>query len=311
MPSRSRQSAGRLSDTIARAERAAASGALLIRAERLAWGAMQGRHATRSRGASQEFYDFRAHATGESASTIDWKVFARTDRSYVRTFRQEARARIVLVVDLSASMSFRGWTDGGVSKAWRAKELAAACALIAAAQGDQIGAVVAGDTEPLHLDPAAGQARAMHIVGALERAPVAGDSGLAPGLRLARTIAGRSGVIIALSDCLDDARTILSATAEAVEPGGAQRRLILIQTLRSEEIRGIGPGRAARLVDPETDQWSAGDDARIAEAAERVRAHLDEIRRGVQRLGGRCALHLVDVEDPMHALAEALIAARP
>ncbi len=306
MPSRSRRSDDRLSDTIARAERGAASGALIIRAERLAWGAMQGRHAARARGASQEFYDFRAHTTAESAAAIDWKVFARTDRLYVRTFRQEARARVVLVVDLSASMAFRGWGEQGESKAQRAKELASACALIAAAQGDQIGAVASGESGALRLEAGSGQGRALRVVSALERGTVGGRSGLAEGLRLAGAMAGRNGIIIALSDCLDEAGAILGAAAAAVEPGDAQRRLLLIQTLRSEEIRGIGPGRVARLVDPETKAWSAADEDRIRAGAARARAHLDEIRRGAQRLGGRAALHVVDQEDPIHALAEIL-----
>ena len=71
-------------------------------------GVYQGRHRTRDRGSSTEFYDYRAYTPGDPTQLIDWRLYGRTDRLYIRRFQQESQLTVLLVVDGSASMYFGG-----------------------------------------------------------------------------------------------------------------------------------------------------------------------------------------------------------
>ena len=67
----------------------------------LAEGWLNGRHRSRLRGASTEFHEYRAYAPGDDPALVDWRVFARNDRHYVKTFEQETNLECHLLVDSS------------------------------------------------------------------------------------------------------------------------------------------------------------------------------------------------------------------
>src|SRR5688500_5370095 len=74
----------------------------------LAEGWLSGRHRSRLRGASTEFSEYRPYSEGDDPALVDWRVFARTDRHYVKTFEQETNLECHLMVDSSSSMGFAG-----------------------------------------------------------------------------------------------------------------------------------------------------------------------------------------------------------
>jgi uncharacterized protein (DUF58 family) len=102
-------------------------------------GFLMGLHRSPHRGFSAEFAELRAYQAGDDLRYIDWRMYGRSDRYYVKQFEEETNLRAHILVDISESM---GWSsEPGVqpSKLWYAKHLAASIALILLRQGDSVG----------------------------------------------------------------------------------------------------------------------------------------------------------------------------
>src|SRR4029453_1507994 len=102
-------------------------------------GFLTGLHRSPHYGFSQEFKEYRAYVEGDDPRFVDWNVYARTERTYVRRFEGETNTRLMLLLDASASM---GYTSTTVTKLQYAKFLAAALAYLAARQHDPVGLIV-------------------------------------------------------------------------------------------------------------------------------------------------------------------------
>ena len=114
-------------------------GGIELIAREVVEGFLMGLHRSPHRGFSAEFAELRAYQAGDDLRYIDWRMFGRSDRYYVKQFEEETNLRAHLLVDVSKSM---GWSsDPGVlpSKLWYAKHLAASLALILLRQGDSVG----------------------------------------------------------------------------------------------------------------------------------------------------------------------------
>lgn len=280
---------------------------LYLTARTMVEGLYQGRHQTRQRGASTEFYDFRAYSPGDPAHRVDWKVFGRTDRLYVRRFRHTSQLTVMFVVDRSPSMSFSGFRGAGVTKYRRACELAAALAFLAVRQGDRVGLVVAGGGDDHRIVPPGSGRQGLHaLISELESCAchepgVERPDALARGLDAATALLTRRSLIVALSDALDDAGAMLGAAARARYGtpaggggGGAGHDLALIQTLTPDELDISGLG-GARLLDTESG-LSVRTLGRAVAPGYRaaMESHLREIRRGLTALGARSMIAMTD-----------------
>ncbi|HEY0968507.1 MAG TPA: DUF58 domain-containing protein [Opitutaceae bacterium] len=116
----------------------AAMQGLELSARRLVAGVVPGLHASRQPGQSREFSQYRAYQPGDEPRQIDWKLFARSDRYFLREGEISMRLRLHLVLDATASMQHAGSTPGAPSKFVVAQRLAAALALLAGSQGDGV-----------------------------------------------------------------------------------------------------------------------------------------------------------------------------
>jgi uncharacterized protein (DUF58 family) len=123
-------------------------GPLLEEVRRLRWrargslaGALPGAHPSRRRGSSAEFAEYRPYRQGDPLARVDWKLFARTDRAYLRLSPDRTVLSTMMVVDASASMDF----PERDSKLERARQLAVALAAVVHQEGDPAGVAVAGD----------------------------------------------------------------------------------------------------------------------------------------------------------------------
>lgn len=116
----------------------AAAGELTLAARRLVAGAVAGLHPSLHPGRSHDFSQYRAYQPGDEPRHIDWKLFARSDRFFLRESDVDTRIAISLVLDATASMQHRGSRSDDPRKFDRARSLAAAFALIAEAQGDPL-----------------------------------------------------------------------------------------------------------------------------------------------------------------------------
>ncbi|WP_100642986.1 DUF58 domain-containing protein [Alteromonas facilis] len=113
---------------------------LSLIAKLVAQGALQGEHTSRQRGVGAEFSQYRAYEPGDEISKIDWKLFARSHRYFVREAERESDINVWLMIDCSASM-LEACDNSGLSKIDYARIFAAALAHIACFQGDSVGLV--------------------------------------------------------------------------------------------------------------------------------------------------------------------------
>ena len=138
-----------------------------LRPRGAAEGTFAGPHKSHFRGTAVEFADYREYAPGDDIRLVDWKVFARTDRHYVRLYDAERNLLTYLVVDKSGSMDFRGAVKTTASKLEHASRLAAALGYLVVREGDEVGLSLADTLVDAHLPPSAAWVHLNRILDAL------------------------------------------------------------------------------------------------------------------------------------------------
>ncbi len=160
-------------------------------------GSVSGRHPSPHRGASVEFAEYRKYVPGDDLRQLDWRVFGRSDRFYVKESEADTNLRCCLVLDTSGSMDFG---SGGVTKIEYARKIAGTMSYLAAQQGDAVGLYCVADGVIQSIPPRRNAAHLTHVFDVLGRTRPDGRTRLAPVLHeLAETIEQRALVVI-LSD---------------------------------------------------------------------------------------------------------------
>jgi uncharacterized protein (DUF58 family) len=168
---------------------------------------LSGQHRSLHRGLSVEFAGHRPYLPGDDLRHLDWQVWARSDRYDVRVYEEETRLRATLVVDASGSMAYGA---RGGKLAW-ARMLAAALGFIMVRQGDAVGLAVCDTTIRELLPPAATMGHLLTLLGRLEEHRAGGETSLAVVLDDLAERLQRRGLVVLISDCLDDPQRLLRA----------------------------------------------------------------------------------------------------
>jgi len=275
----------------------AALGGLEFVARQVVEGFIAGLHRSPHRGFSVEFAEHRMYQPGDDLRYIDWRMFGRSDRYYVKQFEEETNLRAYLLLDASASMS---WTSGNdlPPKLWYAKQLAASLALMLLRQGDAVGVLAFDEETRAHLRPRGGRRHWYEVLRSIQ--PVSATGRTEAGTAL-RDIAGRlrrRGLIILISDLLVDPQTTRLAL-RFLRHRGHEVLVFHLLDPGERELPGMGD---ARFVDPETGEElpvSVADLRR--EYREAVEQAIREWRDALVPLG--IDYTLVETEKPMaHAL---------
>ena len=264
-------------------------------------GTFAGPHKSHFRGTAVEFADYREYAPGDDIRLVDWKVFARTDRHYVRLYDAERNLLTYLVVDKSGSMNFAGSVLHTASKLEYASRLAAALGYLVVREGDEVGLSLADTALHRHLPPSASWAQLNRILDALEHAEAEGQTDLAACLEQVFARTRRRGVLVVFSDFLD------------VGPGFWQRLdlfrrsrfdVILFHVVHPEEVE-LPALAAARFMETEGGRghFNAEPDAVRALYRRRFEAFLQEIKAGCQARG--CDWFLARTSDDPYAFLRA------
>jgi uncharacterized protein (DUF58 family) len=203
-------------------------------------GGIPGAHTSRMRGISAEFTEYRPYRQGDDLGRIDWKLFARSDRAYIRLSNDRAILPTTFVLDASASMAFPVETNGK----WKlAAQIAIGLAAVARGSADPVGLLIAREGRTIQLPPRTRQGVIHEMIRAIIENGPGGAEPLSPSLTSAIRISGR---IVLITDFLGDAEDLLSNAARAVV--GA-REVHAIHVVAPEE---IDPPRETLLVsDPE------------------------------------------------------------
>jgi uncharacterized protein (DUF58 family) len=171
---------------------------LTLAASRVRAGMIRGERRSTKRGASLEFADYRDYSPGDDLRRLDWNVYARLDRPFLRLFEEEEDLAAHILVDASRSMD---WGEGDRNKFAYAIRLAAALGAIALASGDQIRvALVAGGRTARLFGPARGQAQTVRLFSFLEGQSPAGGTDLNRALRDYALAGRRPGLAFLISD---------------------------------------------------------------------------------------------------------------
>lgn len=190
---------------------------LLFVARTVVEGAYAGRHRSPFKGSSSEFVDYREYQPGDELRSIDWKAYARSDRHFVKLFEKETDLNAYLLVDGSASMGYGGRTykrffaPAEVSKLEYAGYLAAALAYLMIQQGDKVGLTVFDQRIATHLPPGGTFPHLYRILRALENRNPARKTSVSRALRDAYGLIRRRGLLIVISDLIDDPVEIFRA----------------------------------------------------------------------------------------------------
>jgi uncharacterized protein (DUF58 family) len=160
-------------------------------------GNVSGRHPSPHRGSSVEFAEYRKYVAGDDLRRLDWRVYGRSDRFYVKEFEADTNLRCCFILDTSGSMAF-GST--GISKIEYARRLAGSLAYLAVQQGDAVGISCVAKGVVRSLPPTRNPAHLRTIFDILEQATPQGETQMASVLHeLAETIRQRALIVI-LSD---------------------------------------------------------------------------------------------------------------
>jgi uncharacterized protein (DUF58 family) len=181
-------------------------GSLELRARTIVEGFLSGLHRSPLKGFSVEFAEYRQYLPGDDLSTMDWKVFARTDRHYVKKFEEETNLRGHLVLDVSASMTYG---SGAMTKLEYGSCLAASLAYLMSRQRDASG-LVTFDDRIRHVTPPSirpGHLRALLVTLDRLQAGQQTDAGR-PLHQLADAI-GKRGLVVLISDLFDDPARVI------------------------------------------------------------------------------------------------------
>lgn len=165
-------------------------------------GFLMGLHRSPHRGFSAEFAELRAYQAGDDLRYIDWRMYGRSDRFYVKQFEEETNLRAYLLVDVSESM---GWSsDPGAlpNKLWYAKQLAASLALVLLRQGDAVGMTAFHDEVVSRVAPRGGRRQWKELAHALDRLSSVGSTSAEGALRDVAVRLRRRGLVVLLSDML-------------------------------------------------------------------------------------------------------------
>lgn len=165
-------------------------------------GFFAGLHPSPYHGFSVEYSDHRAYQVGDELKFLDWKVYGRSDKLYVKQFLQETNVSAYILVDSSKSMAFNG--AGPVSKLDYASFLAAALSSLMLRQSDAVGLALFAERIHTQIPPGSRSTHLSPILAALENNDALGRTDLASVLHTLAERVTRRSLIILISDLLDD-----------------------------------------------------------------------------------------------------------
>jgi len=186
---------------------------LQLLARQVVEGLATGLHRSPHKGASVSFKQHRPYVPGDELRRLDWRAFARTDRFYIREYEQETNLRATLLVDLSASMLYQG-SSARLNKADFARQVAHSIATILLQQQDAAG-VITFDSHIRFVIPPRSRPSHLHLLtDALKHQAPSGKTNLSAVLQALAPRMERRGLIILISDCLDNPTTLIKALAQ-------------------------------------------------------------------------------------------------
>lgn len=275
---------------------------LELRAKSIVEGLWRGLHRSPYHGFSVEFSEYRAYAQGDDPRYLDWKVLARSDRTYIKKYEDETNLRCQLIVDHSRSMQFG---TGPMTKASYAATLSATLAHFLMQQGDAVGITTFGQALQEHIPPRNRPGHLRRLMHALEKPAAPGVTALSTSLRQIADLLRKRGMICLTSDLLapldqlERQLSLLSAMGHDI---------VLFHLMDRAEI-DFTFEKAAHFRDAETGTERFVDPALARDTyLENLRHHCASLRRTCERLG--IEYHWTPTDTPLERVLFDFLSAR-
>jgi uncharacterized protein (DUF58 family) len=250
-----------------------------------------GLHRSPKFGFSQEFVEYRAYGEGDDPRYIDWNVYARTDKTYIKRFLGETNSHLMVMLDASASM---GFSSTGVSKLQLGKYLGASLAYMSSRQHDAVGAMVFAE-EVLDYRPPATRAGSLQgVIHTLDRAQPGKGTTLGKPMTRFREHIKRRGLVAVISDFYCDVDELL----DNVRPLAVQGQdVILFHLLDPAE---LNPSIKESTLYEDMETGHAIEVSPVfmnKEYRERIEAHIEGIKKAAS--GMRADHVLINTAEPL------------
>jgi uncharacterized protein (DUF58 family) len=193
-------------------------------------GFVAGLHRSPDFGFSQEFAEYRAYTPGDDLRHVDWNVFARTERCYLKRYRGETNSQLLVLLDTSASM---GYGSQPVSKLDFARFVAASLCYLASVQRDAAGLIVFDDDVLDYVAPSTRQGQLFRLLHAIEKAEKGARTDFAKPFVHFLNYLHRRGIVVVISDFYESPEVIISVVEPLRHRGN---EVILFHVLDPQEI---------------------------------------------------------------------------
>ena len=265
-------------------------------------GFVAGLHRSPDFGFSQEFAEYRAYSPGDDLRHVDWNVFARTEKMFLKRYRGETNCQVTILLDASRSMKY---TSHGISKLEYAQFLAASVAYLAHLQRDAAGLVVFDEKVRNFVPPSTRQGQLARLLHGIESVQVGLRTDFASPFLHLQEYLRRRGLAVAISDFWGQPEQIIK-TVEPLRYRGNE--VVLFQVLDPEEIRPK-LREPVLLEDLETgDTLEVSPDYAAHEYRDKLDAHLEDLKTRARAAG--LDYFLLDTSRPLDGALREYLAIR-
>jgi uncharacterized protein (DUF58 family) len=249
-------------------------------------GFVSGLHRSPDFGFSQEFAEYRAYTPGDDLRNIDWNVYARTERAYLKRYRGETNSSLTILLDASNSMQFG---SHAVNKMDYARYLSASLFYLAIhSQRDAAGLITFDDEVRNYIRPSTRQGQLHRLLAGLEQAEARARTDFAKPMRYFQEFLKRRGIVLIVSDFWESPESIIR-TIEPLRFRGNE--VVLFHVLDPKDVRPELHGPSI-LIDLETQEHlEVTPDYAKKEYRGKIEGHLADLRDRTRAAGmGYCLL---------------------
>ena len=252
---------------------------LELRARTVVEGFLSGLHKSPNRGFSVEFNDYRHYQRGDDMRHVDWKLYARSDKFYIKQYEDETNVRVVILLDVSASMDY---TSGSVSKLNYGITLASALAYFIMRQRDAVGLITFDDEVQEYIPAKCRQPHLMRILRTLAHVESGNKTNAVKPLSDLAASLHKKSMVILISDLLDDEERVINTLQNL---RGMGNDVIAFHLMDEAELK-FPFNEASEFVDMENQETYITSPAAIREAyLENLNEYLSFCKKKCQRSG--------------------------
>jgi uncharacterized protein (DUF58 family) len=254
-------------------------------------GVLIGLHRSPMFGFSQEFAEYRAYSEGDDPRFVDWNVYARTGKTYIKRFLGDTNSHLMILLDASASMGFGG---PPVSKLRYAQFLAASLAFLATRQHDAVGCMIFDEEVRDFRAPSSRGGKMQGVLHSIDSASASTGTKFDKPFDKFREQVSRRGLVAVISDFYCDIDDLLAGVRPLAWKG---QDVVLFQVLDKEE---LDPDFSSNVL---LEDLETGEAVEVApqfmreDYRQRIRSHIDDLKKAAAGIGADHVL--VDTTDSL------------